>query len=55
MRLNENIQHVTVLVHCTPQIVTFPLDGDKDFVEMPGVAASALAIPQLFGKGWTNP
>lgn len=38
MLLNENIKHVTVLVHCTPEIVTLPLNRDKDLVEAPRIA-----------------
>ena len=37
VRLNENIKYVTVLVHGPPEIVTFPLNRDKDFVEMPRI------------------
>jgi hypothetical protein len=36
--LHENIKTIAVLVHGQPQIVPFPLNGDKDFVDMPGVA-----------------
>ena len=54
VRLDENIKDVTVLVHCTPQIVTLPLNRDEDFVEMPCVTESSLAIPQLPGKGRTE-
>jgi len=43
--LYENIKHVTILVHCPPEVVTLPLNRDKDFVEMPRVTASPLAMP----------
>ncbi len=36
--LDEKINDITVLVHGTPEIVTFPLNGDKDFVVVPGIA-----------------
>ena len=54
MLLNENIKHVTVLVHCTPEIMTLPLNRDKDLVEMPRVASSSLVMPQLLGKRGTE-
>jgi hypothetical protein len=54
VRLDENIKHVTVLVYCPPQVITLLLNRDKDFVEIPYVAESSLAIPQLFGKGRTE-
>jgi len=36
--LDEKINDIVVLVHGTPEIVTFPLNGDKDFVDVPGIA-----------------
>ncbi len=35
--LDQNINRVAVLVHGSPQIVPFPLDGHKNFVDMPGI------------------
>ena len=54
VRLDEHITYLTVLLHCPPEGVTFPVDRDTDFVEMPGIAEAAVAIPQLFGNGWTK-
>jgi hypothetical protein len=54
VRLNEKIKYSTVLIHGPPQIVTFLLDRDKDFVEMSGIAEAALAIPQHFGNRRTK-
>jgi hypothetical protein len=52
--LDENIKHITVLVHSTPEVVTLPLNRDKDFVEMRRITESPLAMPQLLGKGRTE-
>ena len=52
--LDENIKDLTVLVHGPPQVVTLPLNRDTDFVEMPDIAESPLAIPQSFGERWTE-
>ena len=54
VRLDEHITYITVLLHGPPEGGTLPLDRDTDFVEMPGIAEAAVAIPQLFGKGWTK-
>ncbi len=35
--LYEDINDIAVLVHGTPQIMTFPLNGAKDFVDVPGI------------------
>jgi hypothetical protein len=40
--LHQNIKAIAVLIDGTPQIVALPLNGDKDFVDMPGVAYAAL-------------
>jgi hypothetical protein len=35
MRLNQNVDHVAVLIHSTPQILLSPIDSNKDLVQMP--------------------
>ena len=47
--LDEEVNEVTVLVHCTPEILTLTVDRDEDFVQKPRIAESALAAPQLSG------
>ncbi len=54
MRLDEHIEHGTVLVHSAPAGVTFSLTRDTDCVEMPWVAESSLAMPQFFGERRTE-
>ena len=36
--LHENIKDIPVLIHGTPEILALPLNGDKDFIDMPGIA-----------------
>ena len=36
--LHENINAIAVLIDGTPQILALPLNGDKDFVDMPRIA-----------------
>ena len=38
VRLHEDVQDVTVLVYCAPQILLATLDRDEHLVEMPGVS-----------------
>ncbi len=44
MALYENIKGLAVLAHGPPQIVPFPLDGHKDFVDMPGIPQPPLSF-----------
>ena len=44
--LHEDIDHVTVLVHSPPEILPLPLDGHKEFVQVPRVAQAASPAPQ---------
>ena len=37
-RLHEDIKHVAILVYCTPEILQFAVNREKDFIEMPSVA-----------------
>jgi hypothetical protein len=38
--LDENIQHVAVLVHGAPEIMTFAVDGEEYLIQVPFVARS---------------
>ena len=42
-RLNQDIDHVTILIDGTPKILPLTLDRDEDFVEMPRVDQTALS------------
>ena len=35
--LHQDINRVAVLINRTPQILALPLNGDKDFVQIPGI------------------
>ena len=45
-RLEQDVNHVPVLVHGPPQILPLPLDGHEEFVQVPGIAHPASAPPQ---------
>ena len=51
---DQNIQHVAVLVHRSPKIMTFAADGDEHFVHVPDVAESTLSSPQSTSIGWSK-
>jgi hypothetical protein len=47
MRLNQNVDHVAVLIHGTPQILLLAVDSNKDLIQMPLIAQSSLASLQF--------
>ena len=50
--LHEDVDDVTVLIHGTPQILPFTVDGDEDLAQKPRIAEStmsALQTPCKFG------
>ena len=55
VRLHEDVQDVTVLVYCAPQILLATLDRDEHLVEMPGVSHPTAPAPQLPGVDRTEP
>ena len=55
VRLHEDVQDVTVLVHCAPQILLATLDRDEHLVEMPGVSQPTAPAPQLPGVDRPEP
>jgi hypothetical protein len=34
-RLNQDVDHIAVLIHGPPEIVLLSIDSNKDFVQMP--------------------
>jgi hypothetical protein len=49
--LHEHIQHVAVLIHRPPEIVTFAVNGEKDLIPMPRVARLRASASELMGIG----
>ena len=45
--LHENINGIAVLIDGTPQIVPFPLDAHKDFVDVLGIPQPPLSFLEL--------
>ena len=48
-RLDEDIDHITVLIHRTPEVLTFALDRDEDLVQVPRVSQASLSALESTG------
>ena len=46
-RLNQDVDHVTVLIHGPPEILLLAVDPHEDFVQVPDITEAALAAFQL--------
>jgi hypothetical protein len=46
MRLDQNVDHVAVLIHGAPQIPLLAVDSNEDFIQMPVVAQPSLSSLQ---------
>ena len=42
--MHQDINRITVLVHGSPQILLFALNGHKHFIKMPGTTPSDLVV-----------
>jgi hypothetical protein len=52
--LHENVQYMTILIDCQPQIMTFALDRQKHLIEMPLIPGLRPAVAQLLAYSWPN-
>ncbi len=48
-RLDEDVDHVAVLVHGTPELLPLPPDGHQELVQVPGVAQEPWSPPERPG------
>ena len=46
-RLHENVEDISVLVNCAPQILALTLDRHKELVQVPGVAQATFSSLEL--------
>jgi hypothetical protein len=46
---DQNIEDVTILIHCSPEIMPLAADRNKQFVHVPDVPESALSLPECAG------
>jgi hypothetical protein len=49
MRLNQDVDHVAVLIHGTPEILLLAVDSNENFVQVPNIAEAALPPFQSLG------
>jgi hypothetical protein len=49
--LDENVQHVAVLIHGTPQVMPDPINGEKHLVQVPFIPWPRSPAPELIGIG----
>ena len=47
IRLDQNVDHLPVLIDTTPQILLQPVDSNKDLIQVPVVAEPALSLLQF--------
>ena len=47
MHLDQNVDHVTILIHGAPEIMLFAVDSNEDLIQVPVVAQSSLASLQF--------
>ena len=47
MRLYQDVDHVAVLIHGTPEILLSAVDSNEDFVQVPNIAEAALTPLQF--------
>ena len=52
--LDENVEHVAILIHRSPEIVSLPTDGEEDLIHMPRVATTRATTAQFIGRGLTK-
>src|ERR1700675_130669 len=49
VRLYQDVDHVAVLIHGTPEILLLAVDSNEDFVQVPNIAQAALTPLQFSG------
>jgi hypothetical protein len=49
MRLDQDVDHVAVLIHGTPQILLLAVDSNEDLVQVPNIAEAVLTPLQFSG------
>ena len=49
VRLYQDVDHVAVLIHGTPEILLLAVDSNEDFVQVPNIAEAALTPLQFSG------
>jgi hypothetical protein len=49
VRLQQNIDDITILIHLTPKILLPAVDSDEEFVQIPGITEASLFLLKTSG------
>ncbi len=52
--LDEDVQHVALLIYCPPQVMNAPVNRGEDFIEVPPVTGAGTATAQVVGVSLTE-
>jgi hypothetical protein len=52
MALHQNLEDMALLIHGSPEIVMFTVNGEKDLIKMPRISWLGPSTPHLLGIGW---
>jgi hypothetical protein len=52
--LDQDVNYVAVLSHCSPQVVLLAVDSNEDFIQVPAIAEVALTPLQTTGIARPN-
>ena len=52
--LNQDVDHVSILIHSPLQVVPLSLDGQEEFVQVPDVLQPSVPAPEISGIPWTR-
>jgi len=44
---DQNIDHIPILIDCSPQVESLPSQGDEEFINMPDITQWALVLAEL--------
>src|SRR6202007_1854171 len=47
--LHQNIQHVAILIHCSPKVMSLATDREEDLVQMPFVSTTRATTTEFIG------
>jgi hypothetical protein len=54
LRLDQDVDHVAVLIHGTPEVMLLAVDSNEDFIQIPVIAQSTLPSLQFPGMSGPN-
>ena len=52
--LHKDSEHICVLIHRLPQILSLATDGEEDLIQVPFVATARATTTQFIGRGLTK-